>query len=213
MTINLVPYAPIFVALGTKLNLSTDPLDINVAEYPKGKKSLIEAAVKDISLFIDTKTSEDTIGLFGFVDFIDNKDLALEEATKENLRNLAPCYQNGKYIAQEISLLKVNKSWHTSEVANECSHFTTLCTNRGVEEIKGKRGRKATRQPNEYHSLKPNGQIAREQLTTPSIMALCEAIPKEVIISATKNKSFITLEQLQSMELEDIKALLASIKK
>jgi hypothetical protein len=212
MTSNLIPYAPIFCAVGAKLNLNTRDYIVTVAEYPKGRKQLIDAAIDDISKFLDTTTSEDTVSFFGFVDYIDEHENAIDPISRENLKEHSDCYIQEKYIVQEIAVLKTNKSWHSSEDANTCSHFGTLCTNRGIQDIKGKRGRKATRNPEEYHTLKSNGVIAREQLITPALEALCRAIPKEVTVSATKPKSTISYEELSNMKIEDIQALLERVK-
>src|SRR6185295_17534697 len=144
MTNNLIPYAPILCAAGAKLNFNSSDQTVNVVEYPKNRKKVVDDAILDISNFLNTKTPEDTLNFFGFVDYIDGQENPLNIKTRNNIKDASGLMRDGKFILQELSNLKVNKSWHTSEVANQCSYFNTLCTNRGVEQVEGKRGRKAT---------------------------------------------------------------------
>ncbi len=208
---NIIQFAPLLSAVGAEMNYITASNEVEIVTYPKGRKSLIEAAVKDIENFLDVKTPDDILLFFALVNFIDNEVNPIPG--KDNIKSNSGFFKDNKFIQQKLALLKTNKSWHTSSVAGRCSYFGNLCTDRGAEVNGSKRGRKATRSPNQYHELKPNGTISREQLITPSIEALYRAIPKEVVTSATKTKEFFTLEELQGLPKSQIEYLRAILEK
>jgi hypothetical protein len=212
MTNNLIQYASILDAAGAKLNLNTNALDLEVVEVPKGKKNLFQNAASDIVNYLDTRIYTDGLAAFAIASFIDGQPNAISDEARRNILETIGLTKNGQYISQTLSLIKINRSWHTSERPNECSYFGDSCTTRGIVEVSGKRGRKSTRSPAEYHERKSNGIISREQLVTPAVEALYRAIPSEMVTSAPRQKNVIRLDEIDKMSPEELSLILDKIK-
>jgi len=212
-TPNIIQYAPLFDAAGAKINLVTSNLSCEIAEYPKNKKTVIDNAVSDISRFLDTRTYVDGMAIWAIADSIDGIDNPLSRDSRNAILTALGLVKEGKYIYQVLATAKINKSWHTSEEPNECTYFGEMCTHRGSVDVKGKRGRKATRLPNEYHPEKSNGIINREQLTTPSIEALWHSIPDGTLVAASKPKTTFRLDEIASLKPEELAELMDRINK
>lgn len=211
MTENIIQFAPLFDAVGAELNYRTKDRTVEVVEYPKGKKQLIDDAVEEISHYLDTRIFEDGIAFLAIASYIDGVHTSITMDSKTSILSGLGLQRDGKYIQQVISLNKINKSWHTSDIANACSYFGDICVRRGVEEVPGKRGRKSTRNPADYHEVKSNGTINREQLVTPGLEALHRAIPTEKVTSAVKPRTMINLAEIQDIDPEVARKILAMI--
>lgn len=207
MTSNIIQFAPLFDAVGATINLKSDDLSAEVIDYPKGKKTLIQDAVEEVSHYLDTKTEHDSFAIFGIAGFIDGNSNTIDKDSRRNLLEAVGLTKDGRYITQVLALQKVNKSWHSSEIPNQCSWFGKVCTHRGIVETPGKRGRKATRNPDEYHERKSNGIISREQCVTPALEALWRAIPQEVMVSTMKKKNVIHLDEIETLDYTILKDL------
>jgi hypothetical protein len=212
MSKNLIQFAPIFSAVGAEINFDTTTLEATILESPKGKSKLIQDALDEVDKFLDTRTYNDGIAIYALANFIDNVPSPIHSAARLAILEALGLTREGKFISQTLALLKSNKSWHTSDKPYQCSYFGELCTNRGVVEVKGKRGRKSTRPPDAYHKPKNDGLNEREQLVTPNLEALYKAIPPESVISAMKPKSYIRLDEIEDLEPEELQLILGKIR-
>lgn len=211
-TSNLIQFAPIFDAVGATINLVSNTLEAEIVDYPKGKKDLIDEAVFEINRYLNTRTFEDGIAIFGIASYIDGVSNGIRNGSGARLLSRLGLQLNGKYISQVLALQKVNRSWHTSEEPNKCTYFGDLCTHRGITEVTGKRGRRSNRSPQEYHVLKANGVINREQFVSPALERLYHTIPQENLVSAAKAKpQVIRLDQLESLDQDTLNLILEKI--
>lgn len=212
MSKNLIQFAPIFVAAGVKINFDSKTLEATIQEVPKGKKTLVHDALSDIDKFIDTRTYNDGVAIYALADYFDSAPNPIHAEARESILEAVGLKRDGRFISQTLALLKSNKSWHISEEANKCTYFGEACTHRGIVEIAGKRGRKSTRQPSDYHKSKSNGVIDREQYVTSAVDALHRSISNEVVVSATKPKAVIRLEEIENLEPEELTLILEKIR-
>jgi hypothetical protein len=204
---NVIQYAALLSAVGCKLDFNTTNATLEVTDYPQGKAKLIKAALADIEKFDDTANFVDGISAPFLADTISGNKNYLADYRKEILEKLG-VMRNGKFISQELALIKTNRSWHTSETSNGCSHFGEVCTHRGMVHVPGKRGRKSNRKPTDYHLKNSQGTIGREQLVTPALEQLYKAIPDEMLISNAGHTIEINLTRYKNMDNEEFKSLL-----
>lgn len=211
-TPNIIQYAPIFDAAGIKINIHTDTLSASVVDCPKKIKATVTDAVSDISKYMDTQVYADGIAAFAIAHYIDDEPNPMSKTSRENILAALGLTKNGQYISQVLALLKTNKSWHLSDIASNCSHFGDICTHRGITNVPGKRGRKSNRSPEDYHLRKTNGTIDREQLVTPAVESLYRLIPSEQLVSQTKQRSIIRLDDLDNMSSDELADILERVK-
>jgi hypothetical protein len=184
-----------------------------VADYPKRHRDLVISAIDEIDHFLDTKVYNDGIAILAIAEYLDGDPNPINVDMRARILENIGLTKEGRYIAQTLALLKTNKSWHSSEVPNQCTYFGDICTTRGTADVDGKRGRKSTRSPDDYHVLKTNGTINREQLITPSLDALHRAIPADNLTSArSKDKNIIRLDKIDDLEPEELARILDTIK-
>jgi hypothetical protein len=213
MSSNLIQFASIFDAAGCKINFNSHIMEAEIISYPTGRTGVIEGAIDEIDCFLDTKTFNDGIAILAIADQIDGNPNPLAIETRNTILNNAGLKKNNRYITQALALLKTNKSWHSSEVPNECTYFGDLCTTRGITEVDGKRGRKSSRLPDDYHIRKTSGIINREQLITPLLEEVYRAIPQENLISMKpKEGNIINLDKIDELEPEELARILQRIR-
>lgn len=203
---NIIAYGSIFSAIGCKLNFSTTTAYLEVIESPKPVKKIVGSAIEDIGKFDFTANFTDGLAAPFLADLIDGDTNPLNKISCIQALTTLGLMKDGKFISQVLALQKTNRSWHTSDVPNECSYFGEECTNRAVSNV-GKRGRKSSRAPEEYHKLSSTGVIAREQLVTQNVEKLFSSISPTMLVSA--NTKIINLEELSP---EAIEGLLQRIK-
>jgi len=211
-----VQYAPAIYAFGAKLAYNTKSGELDIAEYPDRKeaKNILDAALADIILFEDTSNFQDGLHIFALADFVDNKPNPVTKTSRMNILEQTGVMQEGRFVRQNLERAKVNKSWHISEVAGECSYFGDICTNRGVIDTSHRRGRKSERNPNQYH-LRSSKGIGREQLVTPAVELLYDSIPSEQLTSAGKATPIVDISKIDisSIEPERLQELISQFEK
>lgn len=179
MTRNLTQYGTIFDAIGCELRYNSSDATISVVSEPKGMKKIVDKALSEIKHFDDTTNYADGMAALCISDYIDDDKNPIEEDTRLSIMNALGLMVAGKYISQALMLQKNNRSWHYSEVANECSYFGEECTHRGINPDPERKGRRSNRKPNEYHVLDGRGEVKREQLVTNGLEKLFRSIPSE----------------------------------
>lgn len=206
MTISITQYGAIFAAANCKLNFDSFHARLEVVEIPKSAKKIVEAALADIERFEDTSNFADGMSAIHLADEIDSKSNPLDSAVRENVLTTLGIVKDGKFVAQQIAQQKTNRSWHLSEKPAQCTYFGEICTHRGIMNVPGKRGRKSTRTPEQYHKLSLSGEIAREQLVTPALENLVAHLPADRIISITSTNMFngINLDDLAEDQIKEI---------
>lgn len=198
---NVIAYGSIFAAVGCKLQFSTVSAHLEVVDSPKQIRKIVDAALHDIEKFELTANFTDGLAAPFLADDIDgesnpiNKVLCIQALTTLGLM------RDGKFISQVLALQKTNRSWHTSEQPNSCSYFGEECTNRSTAN-QGKRGRKSTRNPDQYHPRSSTGIIGREQLVTQNLEKLFSAIPAQMLVSS--NTRVIDLASLDDAALNEL---------
>ncbi len=213
MAIPVTQYGPIFAAANCKLNFDSFRAQLEVVQVPKNAKKIVDEALDDIARFEDTSNFTDGMSAIHLADLIDSKDNPLDKATRENVLTALGIIKDGKYVAQIIAQQKTNRSWHLSEKPSECTYFGEICTHRGITNVPGKRGRKSTRKPEQYHQLSLSGEIAREQLVTPALENLVSSLPSENVISITSSSAFIGGINLDDLAEDEVKEIIERVKK
>jgi len=183
MTTNVTQYGTIFDAIGCVLRYNSSDASISVVESPKGLKKVVDKALSEIKNYDDTTNYADGMAALCISDFIDDHPNPINEDTKLNILHALGLMNKGKYIAQTLMLQKNNRSWHYSEVANDCSFFGEECTHRGINPDPERKGRRSNRKPNEYHTLDGRDEVKREQLVTDGLENLFKSIPTENLTS------------------------------
>src|SRR5260221_4764630 len=191
MLIPVTAYGSLFAAIGCRLNFDSKSAQLGVSDIPKSIKKYVEPALEDISHFEDTANFADGMSAIHIAHTVDDKDNPLDDGIKANVLTALGILKDGRFVAQVIAQQKTNRSWHLSEKPNTCTYFGDLCTHRGVMNIPGKRGRKSTRNPDQYHRLSAVGEIGREQLVTPALEDLVSHIPAGAIISVKSSNVFV----------------------
>lgn len=204
---NITQFAAIFSAAGAVLHFDTRTATLEVVE--SGNQEIINRAVEEVSLYENTANYSDGLAAVFHADYIDNKDTPFTLEQREHVLTELGIKSGGKFIAQYLATQKTNRSWHTSEVPNKCSYFGDECTNRGIVEVPGKRGRKSTRKPGDFHRMSSMGTIAREQLVTKALDNLYHNIPSAKLISA--NNGNISLDRLKNLPDDKLHEILEAI--
>lgn len=205
---NVNQYATLLSAAGCKLNYITEKAELEVTDYPKGKADIIKDVLEDISKFDDTANFVDGMSAPFLANTINREESCFAPYRDEVLTHLG-LMKDGKFISQELALIKTNRSWHTSQTPNSCSYFGDICINRGIIKVEGKRGRKSNRKPTDYHTKNSNGIIAREQLVTPALEALWKIVPDSVLTSNAGHKLEFNLSKFKNMPNEQVKDILS----
>lgn len=210
---NLIQYASFLVAVGCELNYDTATAELEIVSYPSEshKRQAIQEAIADIEKFLDTANRSDGMAAIALAQFVDHYPNPLGEACNRILNALG-VMRGDKFIAAVMMQAKANRSWHTSEIANECSYFGEICTHRGVQIDPKKRGIRSTRNPEEYHTTQGN-VIKREQLITPSLEAAYSLIP-DSMLTTTKPPSVISAnveKQIEQLGPNDLDKLIATL--
>jgi len=200
---NVNQYATLLSAAGCKLNYITERAELEVTDYPKGKETIIKDALEDFSKFDDTANFVDGMSAPFLADTINGEKSCFAPYRNEVLTHLG-LMRDGKFISQELALIKTNRSWHTSETPNSCSKFGDVCTHRGITKVEGKRGRKSNRKPTDYHA-KNN----REQLVTPALEALWKIIPDSALTSNAGHRLELNLSRYKNMPNEQVRDILS----
>lgn len=213
MSIPLTQYGSLLAAAGCRLNFDSKGAQLEVVEIPKPIKKKVEAALADIAKFENTANYADGMSAIHLSDFVDGQPTTLTPEIRTNVLNALGIIKDDKFVAQVIAQQKTNRSWHTSEEASKCTYFGEICTHRGITNTPGKRGRKSTRTPDQYHILSKTLEIAREQLVTPALEELVASIPAANIISVTSSNGFVGGINLDDLDEDQIKALVERIKK
>ena len=204
---NIIQYAALLSAAGCKLDFDTTNTTLEVTDFPTGKKTLIKEVLADISKFDNTANFVDGVSALFLADSINGGKNHLASHRREVLEKLE-IMRSGRFISQELALIKTNRSWHTSETSNGCSFFGDVCTHRGITEVPGKRGRKSNRQPTDYHLKNGQGTIGREQLVTPALEQLWKIIPDEVLISNAGHTIEVNLTRYRKMDPAEVERIL-----
>jgi hypothetical protein len=206
---NIVQYAALFDAAGAELNFDTRSATLEVLTPNK-----VEAeAIEDIALYENTANYTDGIAAVFHASYIDGKPTSFSREQRDNVLNELNIKMGDKFISQYLATQKTNRSWHTSAYSHSCSSFGDECTSRGTTQVEGKRGRKSTRKPYDFHPASSTGSIAREQLVTLAVEMLYKSIPSDNIVStANGNISIDRLKSLPPEKLEEILVAIESIK-
>jgi len=212
MTKSLIQYGSVFAAAGCKLNFDSNSAQLEVVAIPKPLKKVIDAAIDDIEKFENTANFADGMSAIHLADQVDGKDNPLSSDQRSGVLSALGIIKDGKFVAQVIAQQKTNRSWHLSEEANKCTYFGDICTHRGIVNVPGKRGRKSTRTPEQYHMLSKTLEIAREQLVTPALERLVESIPAANIISVTSGNGFVGGINIDDLSEDEIKEMIAKVK-
>jgi hypothetical protein len=209
---NLIQYASAISAFGAKLTYDTNMGEFEIAEYPKreGAKKILNGALIDIQLFEDTSNFQDGLSIFALADFVDKKENPVTKESRTNILTQLGMLREGKFIRQILERSKVNRSWHISETSGACSLFGDICINRGLLDTSHRRGRKSERNPEEYHRESSKG-IGREQLVTPAIELMYDNIPTENLISESKNKGNIVVQDITQIPNDELQVLIKKI--
>jgi hypothetical protein len=209
---NIIQYGAIFKAANCKLDFQSKSASIEVVEIPSKSKSTIQAAIDDVSKFEDTANYTDGMAALNLSDFIDGEPNPLSDSVRDNVLTSLGIMKEGRFVAQALAQQKTNRSWHVSKTPNECSYFGDICTHRGIKSVPGKRGRKSSRKPDQYHTLSNSGVIGREQLVTPALENLMGVIPVENLISVTGGVGSLNIINLNEMDQEQLEELWQRIK-
>ncbi len=211
--IPVTPYGAIFAANGCRLNFSSKAGALYVVDIPKVKEKIVKDALSDISKFDDTSNYMDGMAAIHLADFIDELPTPLSGDIRTNVLTALGILKNFKYVSQVLAQQKTNRSWHGSDKPGECTSFGSLCTHRGITVVPGKRGRKSSRSPDQYHRLNSSGEISREQLVTPALEAFVSSISADVLISSIASSDIaIKLEKMSEEELEEVLSKIALLK-
>lgn len=211
MAIGVTQYGTLFAAIGCRLNFDSQNARLEVVGIPKPLKRVVEAALDDIEKFENTSNFADGMSAIHLAELVDNKPNTLTAEIKSNVLKALGITKDDKFVAQVIAQQKTNRSWHLSAEPSKCTYFGDICTHRGITNVPGKRGRKSSRNPDQYHILSKSGEIAREQLVTPALEALVVAIPADNVISVT-NSNWINLDELSPEEIKQMVARINEIK-
>lgn len=211
--IPVTAYGSLFAAIGCRLNFDSKTAQLRVADIPKTVKKYVDAALEDISHFEDTANFADGMSAIHLAQTIDDEKNKLDDSIKTNVLTALGIVKDGRFVAQVIAQQKTNRSWHLSEKPNTCTYFGDLCTHRGITNIPGKRGRKSTRNPDQYHKLSSAGEIGREQLVTPALENLVAHIPADSIISVKSSNGFVGGINLDALSEEQITEMVERINK
>ena len=211
MSTNILQFAPIFRAANIRLDLDSYNLDLRVIDAPKSIEDKVEACVKEIAQYEFCATHTDIFAAFACLESIDNNPINISERARQTILTSVGLMNHGKFISQELATLKVNRSWHISPTPNSCDYFGDLCTNRGIENVPGKRGRKSYRDPEEYHPANKQGQGNREQLVTPALEDLYRTIPPTNLISKSKSSPIIDVSRMTPEDLREMASRLESL--
>lgn len=208
MSISVTAYGTLFAAINCRLNFDSKNAQLEVVQIPKTVKKIVDAALADIEKFEDTSNFADGMSAIHLADLVDGQSNTLDGDVRSNVLSALGLTKDGKFVAQVIAQQKTNRSWHLSEKPSECTYFGDICTHRGILNVPGKRGRKSTRTPEQYHMLSSkSGEIAREQLVTPALEALVSAIPATNVISVNSANGFvggINIDELDEKEVADL---------
>lgn len=216
MTISVTQYGSLFAAANCRLNFDSKNAQLEVVGIPRPLKRVVDAALADIDKFEDTSNFADGMSAIHLAELVDEKPNPLSTEIRSNVLSALGITKDGKFVAQIIAQQKTNRSWHLSAEPFKCTYFGDICTHRGITTVPGKRGRKSTRNPDQYHIMSKSGEIAREQLVTPALEALVEAIPADNVISVTTSNGFvggINLDELSPDEIAQMVEKLTEIKK
>lgn len=197
---NAIQYATIFDAFGSVLRYNSSDASISVVDAPKGQTTLMDKALKEIKHFDDTKNYVDGMSALCVADFIDDHPNPIKEEARLNIMEALGIMQDGLYISQVLMLQKNNRSWHYSEVPNDCTYFGEECTHRGINPDPERKGRTSSRKPQEYHQLNGRKEITREQLVTNSLNKIYKSIPSENLVSAKPSVKNIILSNLKAFK-------------
>jgi len=161
----------------------------------------------DIEHFDDTANFVDGLSAPFLADTINGNKNHLHDYRNEILEKIGTM-RNGRFVSQELALIKTNRSWHISEEPNKCTYFGDVCTHRGSIHVPGKRGRKSNRKPTDYHLKNGQGTIGREQLVTPALEQLWKALPDDALISNAGHTIEVNLTRYKNMDDEEFKNIL-----
>lgn len=199
----LTQYATIFDAFGCQLRYNSSDATIEVMDVPKGSRSLVDKAIKEISVFDDTKNYVDGMAALCVAHYIDDHENPINQKSRLNILHTLGIMKDGKYIHQVLMLQKNNRSWHFSDLANDCSHFGEECTHRGINPNPERKGRRSNRKPSDYHVLNSKGEISREQLVTSGLEEIFQRIPSDNLVSAgLQPKTDIDLRAFKKLSLD-----------
>jgi hypothetical protein len=204
-------YAPIFRAANIRLDLDSYNLDLRVVDSPSSIEETVSKAVAEIALYEFTATPNDVIAALACIESIDNEPLSMTDRARKTILTSVGLMDKGKFISQVLATLKVNRSWHISPTPSTCDYFGDACTNRGVENIPGKRGRKSYRDPDEFHPATSKGIGNREQLVTPGLENLYRAIPTNNLISKSRGDPIIDVSRMTPDQLREMASRLESL--
>jgi len=209
-SIPITAYGAIFAALGCSLDFNSSQAELIVVKSPGALKKAVDAALTDIAHYEDTSNFSDGMAAIHLAETIDGEPNPLTDLIKADVLNALGIIKDGRFVAQVLAQQKTNRSWHVSEKPNECTFFGEICTHRGIVNTPGKRGRKSTRRPEQYHMRSARtGEIAREQLVTPAVESLVDKISPDRLISVNAGNVGISLDK---MDNDQIQELLAKIK-
>lgn len=204
MNKNLTQYGTIFDAAGVTLRYESKSASLAIIEAPKGVKTVVKDTLEEIKHFDDTTNYVDGMAALCVADYVDTEPNPLSEDIRMNILESLGLMTGGKYIHQVLMLQKNNRSWHYSDVANECSHFGEECTHRGVNPNPDRKGRRSSRQPSDYHVMNGKGEINREQLVTENLEQLFQSISSESLVSGRHPSSIeaIALREFKKLPAE-----------
>lgn len=178
---NLAQVGPIFAAYGCQLQYNSSTADLEVEAAPKGKTKIVEDAVKDIAKYDNTANYIDGVASLCIADLIDKNKNPLPQKTRFAILTALGIMVGDKFVAQELSLQKNNRSWHFSSKPNQCTGFGDACVNRGINPDPDRKGRTSHRKPEDFHPKNAKGLIVREQLVTPALAKLFNDIPESAL--------------------------------
>lgn len=208
MSTNILQFAPIFRAANIRLDLDSYNLDLRVIDAPSSIEDKVDQALKEIAQYEFTATPTDVMSAIACIESIDNEPINISDRARQTLLTSVGLMDTGRFISQALSTLKVNRSWHTSPTPNQCDYFGDICTNRGVEGVPGKRGRKSYRDPEDFHPANRSGIGNREQLVTPGLENLYRSIPPNNLTSRRKSSPIIDISRMSPDQLREMAAKL-----
>lgn len=211
MSTNILQYAPIFRAANIRLDLDSYNLDLRVIDAPKSIEDKVAIALKEIALYEFTATSTDVFAAIACIESVDNEPINMSDRARQTILTSVGIMDKGKFISQVLATQKVNRSWHISPTPNRCDYFGDICTNRGTDNIPGKRGRKSYRDPDEFHPANSKGVGNREQLVTPGLEELYRLIPSNNLISRNRINPTIDISRMTPDQLREMASRLESI--
>ena len=201
--IQLTAFATLFTALGCQTNYNSSSATISIRDVPKDYKAIVNKAVKEISLYDDTRNYVDGASSLALADTIDDVENPLSKTARLNILTELGIMRDGRYIKQVLSEQKNNRAWHFSGVPNDCDRFGEECTHRGINPNPERKGRRSNRKPDEYHTLDGKGAVKREQLVSSGLEALYQSIPDSNLISVThSNHGEIDLRAFKKMTID-----------